>query len=219
MRINMKSLILKDLYNIGHNSKSMLFILLVFAFILIPMYGAENYIFICAILCCMMIVTTFSFDDNSDWTKYAMIMPVSKKDIVIGKFITLLVFNSIGTLTGIVIGTIGSAAIGKFSFTLESILSLLFMSLSALTIAEIFGSMSIPLVYKFGAEKGRMLLLISFLIPAGIFFLFYRLFLLLGIPATDKLFFILLCCAPVFAFIWNYIMYKISLLIFSGKEL
>lgn len=215
----MKSLILKDLYNIGHNAKSMLFILLVFAFILIPMYGAENYIFICAILCCMMIVTTFSFDDNSDWTKYAMIMPVSKKDIVIGKFITLLVFNSIGTLTGIVIGTIGSAAIGKFSFTLESILSLLFMSLSALTIAEIFGSMSIPLVYKFGAEKGRMLLLISFLIPAGIFFLFYRLFLLLGIPATDKLFFILLCCAPVFAFIWNYIMYKISLLIFSGKEL
>ena len=61
----MKSLVLKDLLNIGHNAKSMLFILLVFAIALIPFSGVEGYIFVCAILCSMMIVTTFSFDDNS----------------------------------------------------------------------------------------------------------------------------------------------------------
>lgn len=75
----MKSLILKDLYNIGHNEKSMLFILAVFAIALIPTSGVAGYIFACAILCSMMIVTTFSFDDNSKWARYAMIMPVSKK--------------------------------------------------------------------------------------------------------------------------------------------
>ena len=32
----MKSLVLKDLFNIGHNAKSMLFILVVFAVALIP---------------------------------------------------------------------------------------------------------------------------------------------------------------------------------------
>lgn len=62
----MKSLVLKDLFNIGHNAKSMLFILVVFAVALIPFSGVEGYIFVCAILCSMMIVTTFSYDTEHD---------------------------------------------------------------------------------------------------------------------------------------------------------
>lgn len=73
----MKSLILKDLYNVGHNAKSMLFILVVLAVALISTSGVTEYIFMCAILCSMMIITTFSFDDNSKWARYAMIMFVS----------------------------------------------------------------------------------------------------------------------------------------------
>lgn len=96
----MKSLILKDLYNIGHNTKSMLFILAVFAVAFIPTSGVGAYIFICGILCSMMIVTTFSFDDNSKWTRYAMIMPISKRDLVIGKFIVLAIFCAIGSVFG-----------------------------------------------------------------------------------------------------------------------
>ncbi len=61
----MKSLILKDLYNIGHNAKSMLFMLVMFAVIIIPSSGVQGYIFVSAILCSMMIVTTFSFDVRS----------------------------------------------------------------------------------------------------------------------------------------------------------
>ena len=78
----MKSLILKDLYNIGHNAKSMLLILLVFAVGLIMSSGVESYIISAGVLCSMMIVTTFTFDDNCKWSKYALIMPVCKKDIV-----------------------------------------------------------------------------------------------------------------------------------------
>ncbi len=62
----MKSLILKDLYNIIHNSKSMLFILLFFAVVFLPSSGIQGYIYTCAILCSMMIVTTLSFDERSD---------------------------------------------------------------------------------------------------------------------------------------------------------
>ena len=61
----MKSLVLKDLFNIGHNAKSMLFILMVFAVALIPSSSVEGYIFVCAILCSMMIVTTFSLNSGS----------------------------------------------------------------------------------------------------------------------------------------------------------
>ena len=47
----MRSLILKDLYNIGHNAKSMLFMLAVLAVVLIPTSGAPSYIIVSAILC------------------------------------------------------------------------------------------------------------------------------------------------------------------------
>ena len=169
----MKSLILKDLFNIGHNAKSMLFILVVFAVALIPFSDVEGYIFVCAILCSMMIVTTFSFDDNSKWTRYAMIMPVSKKELVVGKFVVLAIFCAVGSLFGLVIGSISGFAMRKITFDFAGIGELLFLALAAWVISLIFGSMSIPLVFKFGAEKGRVLLLVSFLIPAGICFGIY----------------------------------------------
>ena len=192
----MKSLVLKDLFNIGHNAKSMLFILVVFAVALIPFSGVEGYIFVCAILCSMMIVTTFSFDDSSKWTRYAMIMPVSKKELVAGKFMVLAIFCAIGSLFGLIIGFLG-----------------------AWVISLIFGSMSIPLVFKFGAEKGRVLLLVSFLIPAGICFGIYQLLTMLGVALTDQIVFILLCCSPLLALAWCYVMYQISYRIFVKQEL
>ena len=215
----MKSLVLKDLLNIGHNAKSMLFILLVFAIALIPFSGVEGYIFVCAILCSMMIVTTFSFDDNSKWTRYAMIMPVSKKELVGGKFIVLAIFCAVGSLFGLVVGSIGGLISNKITLDLIGIGELLFLTLISWVIALIFGSMSIPLVFKFGAEKGRVLLLVSFLIPAAICFGVYQLLILLGIEITDLLIFVLLCCSPIIALVWCYIMYQISCRIFAKQEL
>lgn len=215
----MKSLILKDLFNIGHNAKSMLFILVVLAVALIPFSGVEDYIFVCAILCSMMIVTTFSFDDSSKWARYAMIMPVSKKELVGGKFIVLAIFCAVGSLFGLIVGSIGGLITNKIAFNLTGIEELLFLTLVAWVLSLIFGSMSIPLVFKFGAEKGRVLLLVSFLIPAGICFGIYQLLASLGIELTDQIVFILLCCSPLLALAWCYVMYQISYRIFVRQEL
>lgn len=215
----MKSLILKDLYNIGHNAKSMLFILLVFAVFYIPLSGPQIYILICAVLCCMMTITTFSFDHTSNWTRYAMIMPVSKKDLVAGKFITLFIFTAGGSVFGLTAGLIGSAVTGKFSLSLTGVGEILFTALIAFAIAVIFGSMSIPLVFKFGAERARVILLIAFLVPMGICFVVYKLLAVSGVNLNEQHLFILLCCSPVFAFIWSYGMYRISCGIFARQEL
>ena len=215
----MKSLILKDLYNIGHNEKSMLFILVVFAIALIPTSGVAGYIFACAILCSMMIVTTFSFDDNSKWARYAMIMPVSKKDLVVGKFIVLAIFCLVGSLFGLVVGLIAWLSIKSVSLELSGIGELLFLALTAWVVSIILGSMSIPLVFKFGAEKGRVLLLISFLFPVALCFGIYQLFVILGIELTEHFMFVLLCCSPIIALVWCYVMYQISYRIFNKQEL
>ena len=95
----------------------------------------------------------------------------------------------------------------------------LFLTLAATVISLIFGSMSIPLVFKFGAEKGRVLLLVSFLIPAAICFGAYKLLAMLGVELTDQTVFILLCCSPLIALVWGYGMYQISYRIFLKQEL
>ncbi|MBD5499422.1 MAG: ABC-2 transporter permease [Lachnospiraceae bacterium] len=215
----MKSLILKDLYNIGHNTKSMLFMLAVLAVVLIPTSGASAYIIVSALLCSMMIMTTFTFDENSNWSRYAMIMPVSKKDVVIGKYIVLVIFCVIGSLFGLVIGLIAELAMSKNAFNLISIIELLFLTLLALTISFISGSMSIPLVFKFGAERARVLLIVSILIPLAICFGSYQVLVLLGIELTDQLVFILLCGSPIIALLWGYMMYRICCRVFEKQEL
>ena len=202
----MKSLILKDLLNIGHNAKSMFFMLLVFACITIPQGGAETCIVASGILCSMMVITTFSFDEQSKWTKYAMIMPVSKKDYVISKFIVLAIFSLVGVLVGTVLGTIGGLLLHKINSVTSFLMSLGAAAIGFI-IADIFGSVSIPLLFKFGAEK------------AIVCYGAYQLLMALGVSFTTKLIVILLCASPVITVVWNYIMYKISYWIFDNKEL
>ena len=215
----MKSLILKDLYNIGHNAKSMLLILLVFAIGLIRASGVESYIISSGVLCSMMIVTTFTFDDHCKWSKYALVMPICKKDIVKAKFIVLIIFCIAGICVGTVFGVAGGMAMHKMALSMEGIVTMFFMGFVGLIVSVIFGSMSIPLVFKYGAEKGRMLLLISFAVPLGICFMVYEILMMLGVKITDQLIFIILCASPLIAAIWIYTMYRISCRIFYKQEI
>ncbi|ADL03684.1 ABC-2 transporter permease [Lacrimispora saccharolytica] len=216
----MKSLVLKDLYNIGHNAKSMVFVLLILAFSLIPSAGVEAYIVMSGILCSMMIITTFSFDDHSNWLKYAMITPVTKKDVVAGKFVVLLIFSAIGAVTGMITGSIGGLIAHKVIFaSARDIFKLLYAGLASFVVAEFAGSMSIPLLFQFGAEKARLLMLISCMIPAGVFYAVYKLFSLLGVSVTDHSIIILSYFSPILVLAWNLVMYKVSYVLFARKDL
>lgn len=216
----MKSLILKDLYNISHNSKVMLAMLLLFAFITLPQGGTEGYTVMCCLLCSMMVVTTFSFDENSKWTKYALVLPLSKKDYVLSKFIILLIFSLIGAAFGLVFGTVIGIVLHKFTGNLvEMLLYQLFIALVGLALSVTFGSFTIPLLFKYGAEKARMMMLLSFGLPAVLFFGIYKLLDTLGIPVTDQAFMMGLRFSPFAAVIIVCLMYKISYTVFLKKEL
>ena len=51
----MKSLILKDIYNIMHNMKALVLMLFIFLFITIPQGGAAAYVITCCILCAIQL--------------------------------------------------------------------------------------------------------------------------------------------------------------------
>lgn len=212
----MKSLVLKDLYNIGHNVRYMLLLLVIFAVAFIPTSGVTEYMFICAAMCSMMVVTTFSFDEQSRWARYAMIMPVAGKDLVRGKFIVSAVFCGAGSIAGLLIGTIGGLLTGQIALDGEGITGLMYTAFMAWMGSMVYGGMTIPVALQFGAERSRMILVLV-VIPLAFIFGVYQIYSAQGMEVAGS--FLHAWYLPVIVLVWIYGMYRISCRIFLRQEL
>lgn len=150
----MKGLMLKDLLNLKKQGKV---IPLIIIFYTVFAAFVEDYSFFLSfvvLMCAMLPVTTIAYDEKSNWDKYALTMPISRKDLVTSKY----VFGLLCMLLGIVIVILFRAVIAAvkaepFEYDLLSLLLVLFSS------GVLFLSLSMPLVYRFGTEKGRFLLI------------------------------------------------------------
>lgn len=210
----MKGLVLKDLYNIRHNAKSMLFTLIILAVVFIPSAHVSGYIVFSAVLFGIMTMTTFAFDEKSDWTRYAMIMPLSKKDIVCGKYAVLAIFSAIGVLFGFAVSFITLLVTNNLTATAECLLTVPV----AFTVSLVVCSTTIPLVFKFGTERARIFLAVSVLVPTAVCFAAYKLLGLVGVGFSDQAVLAMLCCSPAAALIWCFVSYKISCRIFNKQD-
>ncbi|WP_303857939.1 ABC-2 transporter permease [Aminicella lysinilytica] len=211
----MKSLILKDYYNIRHNSRYLLLMLVFFAVMFIPTMGPEIFTVMCCVMCSTMIISTCSFDEHCKWNRYAVIMPVTRKDIVTSKFMVLAIFSVFGALLGFIV-TICTSLIMDHSL---SVMETLLITLVGLATALFLGGTCIPLLYKFGVEKARIMLLAVVAIPM---LLFIALGKILGQQFSDlpeSTVTIILCLTPVVAILWDVVMGRISLVVLRNKEL
>lgn len=215
----MKSLILKDLYNIGHNARSLVFSMIMCAGILVFTTGGQGFVYMSTIIFTMMILTTFAFDENCKWNNYAMTMPVSKKDMVISKYVVMIIFAVTGAVVGLLFGAVFTVAAKTVEMNTENVLAMFTNAAAAFLTGIIFGSMEIPLVFRFGTEKSRLLMFFSFLVPAALFFGIYKLFVMAGVVFTDALIFRILCFSPLFAAVWVYVMFRISCAVFEHREI
>ena len=83
----MKGLMIKDILNLRKNFKTTL---LVIGFFAIYAYTSNNPSYMIAmvtLILSMMPLTSMAYDDMSKWDRYALAMPISKKDIVLSKYI------------------------------------------------------------------------------------------------------------------------------------
>lgn len=216
----MKSLILKDIYNIMHNMRSLALLLVLFIVLMVPHGGPSAYLITSCLLCSMMVMTTFSFDNTSKWEKYALVMPITKKDLVAAKFLVLLLFCIFGVVSGLVLGVAGGLLFKSFHLnSADDWLMLLMVAAAGLAIGIFFGSLVIPLLFKFGAEKARMLSIAAFAAPTAIGLGLYRLLAVFGISISDKFVTKLLYLSPLLVILWAYLMYRISLRIFQNQDL
>lgn len=222
----MKGLIIKDLLNLSSYKTTLLIILI---FCSIGMVGTDAVnaapIFI-TVMIGMIVLSTFNYDETSHAEKYILSLPLTRKEIVMSKYVLAIVANILGSIVGILLTIIIVNVINVIRP--EDLIKLDFENLSITAVSGIFGvaliqAIQIPSVYRFGAEKGRiqmfLLLFLLVLMIAGVGFLITKIGFDINIEKINR--FMNHFGIPILILvsaILYYISYKISYKIFKKKE-
>ena len=155
----MKGLIYKDLYNLAKNLGLMAVMMVVMSVFFMENGSAflASYLIIMG---SMMVVTTMSYDDLAKWDNFALTLPLSRRDMVLGKYGTMLAMNLLAALCAVLISAVMGTATGTLA-----LLEILLTTAVSLAIGLIYGAITLPAIYKFGTEKARLILILLTMSP------------------------------------------------------
>lgn len=145
----MTGLLLKDFYTTAKYCRSFLFIVLVFLAVSFFSGDSANtfFTFYPIILSSMIPASLLAYDDAEKWTIYSQTLPCTRAQLVSCKYITGLLSNLTVLLIMGIRFTVFSPGEGDY--------------LSLLTAALIIGitaqAVILPFLFKFGAQKGRII--------------------------------------------------------------
>ncbi len=157
----MKGLLLKDFYEIRNQFGIIVPLIGLYAIATSFLEGqfafSSSYILVALItmLLAMLPTSSFAFDEWSGWDMYGLTMNITRKQIVDAKYVLILI-----TAAAIFVANTLVLLLYGEDFTYALILSFIF---AALTL-PINGIMT-PAIFKWGSEKGRMILMGMVIIP------------------------------------------------------
>jgi len=142
-----KGFLRKDLYLTIRYCRSIFLIVIVFA--VIGCYQGENYFFILypAIMVSLVSVSLLSFDEREHFCAYAATMPVPRSVYVTAKYLLGLGYGIVCVIFILLLQFFSGHTTGRDLPVLSCILFFLVMLTPAVTL---------PFMFKFGVEKGRM---------------------------------------------------------------
>lgn len=143
----MKALVQKDFYVIW---KQMRMFVLVLA-LLSMVNSAFNTVFL-VVWCSMLPYTAMAYDERSHWNQLAAMMPYSKRDIVLSKYV-------LGWLCMAAAGLLCLAARMVLGHFLENEVDASIV-LTSLCLGVISLAVTLPAVMRFGVERGRMIFMV-----------------------------------------------------------
>lgn len=156
----MHGLIQKDLYSLKGSLKSILLIMIVFGVIFIPQAGGISFIAVTVFMMSSLVISTISMDDFVKWDKYALTLPLSRKDIVRSKYELLLLLSITGAVIGLAVTAVYNIAVNQ-----ASVEEILMMGIMMVAISIALLGIVMPVIYKFGVEKARILMMACIFLP------------------------------------------------------
>ncbi|MFJ7980265.1 ABC-2 transporter permease [Lysinibacillus xylanilyticus] len=160
----MAGLILKDLMSIQRQIKAQAFLLIFFLFISIFMQQSLILFTLIIFIVTFQAITALTYDEQSNWDKYANTLPISKVDIILSKYI----LNVLLMLFGLILALPIVFVIHRFTNNWSSAEFFLTFNL-LVTLAFCMLALLLPIYIKFGSIKGRMFLIALCFIPGFLF--------------------------------------------------
>lgn len=209
----MLGLIKKDFLLIKANLKSMIIIFVIY--VMLAFQGAFDVTFIVPLIGIMLFISTFSYDDFNNWNSYAVTLPDGRKNVVKAKYIASIILTIILAIVSLAIG-IGISYTQKNSINLDEIIS---SQMGTMLSSVIIISLLYPIVFKFGATNGRIILFAVVFGIAGIGALIEQFIdMTLIINIINGLDSYSLIAIPIISVILLGISYLISNKIYQNKE-
>ena len=149
----------KDLFVLRKQMRTYAFILVVYAFLSISgVWGTNLIAAMVALVTLMCPLTAFSFDQATRWDGYACSLPDGGRGAVAGRYLCTLTIWAVAVLQWCV----RSAALWALGLLKESLEALLLGNLSSGTVGLLMAAVTLPLCYKFGIERGRVIMTLVF---------------------------------------------------------
>jgi MFS family permease len=152
----MKGLVLKDLYAVIRSWKTLLLMALLYGALSL-FAGAGYSAYLLALFLMILPMSTFSADELARWDGFAAALPGGRRAVVRSKYLLLLlvaaaalvlslILNLLSLLTGREDGSFGERMLTVLSFT---------------WIGLLVNAAAYPFLFRYGAQKGRIYLIIA----------------------------------------------------------
>ncbi len=210
----MAGLFIKDIYNIRKYVKQISLAVIVFAFFAINLKSPSYLVGMIVMMSSMLVITSMSYDETAKWDKYALTMPLVRKDIVLSKYVFLIFTVLSGTVLSGIAAIIMSIVL-KIQNPMENLIASGIIALIAIFMFSIL----MPFLFKYGVEKARIIMFAVFAVPFLIVMGLIKLLKSLNMPkpGTEQLK-MLGFAFPVIVLIAVFISYNLSVKIFNKKE-
>lgn len=156
----MKGLIIKEFTNLGKSFKLVGFMLLFYGAISIMTDSPGGFSGLFTVIFALFLFNTYTLDEMANWDIYALTMPLTRENIVQGKYLLMLLLSFLG----FIINT-GSLLILNMVTKAESLFIGIEVPIAGMVIVIIFYSILLPIISKVGITKARIYFIGIYMVP------------------------------------------------------
>lgn len=151
----MKGLIINDIFSMKKLMKTMLVVFVAFGIAWAVMGQAETGAAIIGVLGVTYLLNLFSYDEFYHWENYVAVLPLSRKQVVLARYLsfglTVVVFQLVSVVYLLITGSLEANGI-------STMFGVLLMQIYV-------GIVLIPVSYKYGTQKGRFIYILLLGLP------------------------------------------------------
>ena len=157
----MMGLVKKDFYLAAGLARSYLIVAAIF--LVLSLAGIYEFSFLSSfmsLLCIMLPVNVFSYDEQAKWDKYAAALPGGRRAVVQARYVFTLIVSA---------GAVGAAACLLDPTAGETLWEMVLSTAAGGSVGILLNAVMLPLMFKFGVQKGRLYLALVLAILFGAF--------------------------------------------------